>query len=184
MRFSSEQSSFWETGMNLIDLLHIIFHPFSNASGVALWMALSVSWLIHQFHPHWHRSVTMKWIAIKLGTDIRGAQRMNPNDSGSALTFIQRCHKVKFSLLAWILPKFQWVIVPRWWILMTFVIPWLLPRGDICSFYWSASSTIGWIAMTFGSFMFTTGWNWFSLWLNTCKYNDMVSLSCTVFSAN
>ena len=55
-------------------------------------VSLQISWLVDNFCPDWHISTTLKWIAMKLGSEIHRAQRMISDDFGDPRFFIH-CHR-------------------------------------------------------------------------------------------
>ncbi len=44
-------------------------------------------WSIHHFSQNWNIWATLAWTAMIFFTDIHGAQRMNPGDSGNPMIF-------------------------------------------------------------------------------------------------
>lgn len=63
-----------------------VFVFFSQASGVAVWMAVSVCQSFHNFGPSSNISTTIGWIFMNFGINTHGVQRMNPAEFASSTT--------------------------------------------------------------------------------------------------
>ncbi len=140
------------------------------------WQCLSVGRSVHHFGPDWNISRTIRWIAIKSGTEIHVAWKMNSNNFGDPLTsHLAPPAGQNFHLSSEISPT------STWWI-----------GTKLCADIHGSRMMSPTDLLNPSLFLlchhevdvcgFEGNHQYFGLWWNTCKINDIpINCSCTLY---